>query len=82
LAGPQKLGLSATCLRTALSTLTSSLTTLRTELGTGTRGSLTLRSDIGQRAERRAYEESHEIGEGHDAAFDIYVGAKCRGRKK
>ncbi|KAG2501020.1 hypothetical protein HYH03_000840 [Edaphochlamys debaryana] len=73
----QKLGLSADCLRTAFTSLTSSLTTLRTEsAGPG----LTLRTDIGTRGERQAYAERDRVD---GALWDIYVGPKrCLSRKQ
>ncbi|KAG2455009.1 hypothetical protein HYH02_000834 [Chlamydomonas schloesseri] len=69
----QKLGLSANCLRTAFTSLTSNLTTLRTEAGGGGPG-LTLRTDLRAKGQRQEYEEHHLITNG--VTFDVYVGKK------
>ena len=52
----QKLGLSGASLKTAFSSLTSTLTTLRTSVG-GEAG-LTMRSDIKKHGQRQVYEEN------------------------
>ena len=52
----QKLGLSGASLKTAFSSLTSSLTTLRTNVGG--EASLTMRSDIKKHGQRQVYEEN------------------------
>ncbi|GLC46882.1 hypothetical protein PLESTB_000663900 [Pleodorina starrii] len=78
----QKLGLSAACLRTAFTSLTSSLTTLRTEVaasaagrgGGGSSPSLTLRADIAEKAERQSYEERDVIADG--LVWELYCGPK------
>jgi hypothetical protein len=63
----QKLGLSGAHLRTAFTSLTSSLTTLRTEAGGGS-SPLTLRSDVGKHGQRQEYEESQvRRGQGEKA---------------
>ncbi|PNW88703.1 hypothetical protein CHLRE_01g040950v5 [Chlamydomonas reinhardtii] len=69
----QKLGLSAHCLRTAFTSLTSSLTTLRTEAG-GAGPGLTLRTDLRAKGQRQEYEEHQLLSNG--LIFDIYVGRK------
>ncbi|KAG2448501.1 hypothetical protein HYH02_006392 [Chlamydomonas schloesseri] len=73
----QKLGLSANCLRTAFTSLTSSLTTLRTEAGGGGGGGpgLTLRTDLRAKGQRQEYEEHQLLT--HGIKFDIYVGKNC-----
>ncbi|KAG2448498.1 hypothetical protein HYH02_006389 [Chlamydomonas schloesseri] len=72
----QKLGLSANCLRTAFTSLTSSLTTLRTEAGGGGGGGpgLTLRTDLRAKGQRQDYEEHQLLTNG--VSFDIYVASK------
>ncbi|GFR40057.1 hypothetical protein Agub_g595 [Astrephomene gubernaculifera] len=75
----QKLGLSVNCLRTAFTSLTSSLTTLRTEAGGGG-GHLTLRTDIAKRGERQTYEERTTIADGD--GWDLYCGSKCLAKRK
>ncbi|PNH00366.1 Eukaryotic elongation factor 2 kinase [Tetrabaena socialis] len=75
----QKLGLSAGCLRTAFTSLTSSLTTMRTDAG-GSRPGLTLRTDIGKKGQRQAYEESHHIKDG--VGWDVYCGVLCQKKQR
>ncbi|PNH12275.1 Eukaryotic elongation factor 2 kinase [Tetrabaena socialis] len=75
----QKLGLSAACLRTAFTSLTSSLTTMRTDAGGGRPG-LTLRTDIGKKGQRQAYEESHVITDG--MGWDVYCGLLCQKKQR
>ncbi|KXZ55302.1 hypothetical protein GPECTOR_3g437 [Gonium pectorale] len=76
----QKLGLSADCLRTAFTSLTSTLTSLRTEAA-GTGPGLTLRTDIGQRAASRQALEERTILTDADG-WDIYVGDNCLSKRK
>ncbi|GIL85914.1 hypothetical protein Vretimale_8980 [Volvox reticuliferus] len=73
----QKLGLSAACLRTALSSLTDSITTLRTEVTpayTGGGRQLTLRPDILLKGERQSYGECDRIHDG--LSWELYIGSK------
>ncbi|PNW84737.1 hypothetical protein CHLRE_03g156650v5 [Chlamydomonas reinhardtii] len=70
----QKLGLSAQCLKTAFTSLTSSLATLRTEAVGGGGAGLTLRTDLRAKGQRQEYEEHHRITNG--VTFDVYVGKK------
>jgi hypothetical protein len=65
----QKLGLSAASLRTAFTSLTSSLTSLRTELGGS---SLTRRADLTQKTQKTSYAELTSITDGID--WDLYTG--------
>ncbi|PNH12301.1 Eukaryotic elongation factor 2 kinase [Tetrabaena socialis] len=62
----QKLGLSAGCLRTAFTSLTSSLTTMRTDAG-GSRPGLTLRTDIGKKGQRQK-KQRYDLGLGEMVA--------------
>jgi hypothetical protein len=75
----QKLHLSFTSLKTAFSSLTSTLTTLRTELG-GRGTNLTLRPGLAsQRVERK------DLGAGstlHHDEWDFYVGQYCIAKLK
>ncbi|KXZ55304.1 hypothetical protein GPECTOR_3g439 [Gonium pectorale] len=70
----QKLGLSAGCLRTAFSSLTSSLTTLRT-VAAGPGIKLTPRSDIGPQTQRQALAEYTQLVNG--SGWDLYCGSRC-----
>ncbi|KXZ45262.1 hypothetical protein GPECTOR_56g358 [Gonium pectorale] len=75
----QKLGLSLDCLRTALTSLSSTLTSLRTE-AVGSRSRLTLRTDLTETAQRQSYEERTLLRDG--GGWDIYVGKRCISKLK
>ncbi|KAG2454441.1 hypothetical protein HYH02_001460 [Chlamydomonas schloesseri] len=80
----QNRGLSANCLRTAFTSLTSSLISLRTEARAGGGGGggpgLTLRTDLPAMGQLQEYNEHELLANG--VSFDIYVGdrfrSKCR----
>jgi hypothetical protein len=73
----QKLRLSMDSLRTAFTSLTSTLTTLRTELG-GAR--LTLRAGLAlQRAERKEFASGSAL---HSHEWDFYLGQECIAKLK
>ncbi|KXZ55301.1 hypothetical protein GPECTOR_3g436 [Gonium pectorale] len=75
----QKLGLSADCLRTALTSLASTLTSLRTD-AVGAGAGLTLRTDISKMTQRQSYEERALIRDG--GGWDLYMGRRCVSKRK
>ncbi|KAG2493615.1 hypothetical protein HYH03_008132 [Edaphochlamys debaryana] len=74
----QKLGLSATHLRAAFTSITSTITTLRTEAGGGSR--LTPRPEIAMRGVRMAFSENDQLVHGRD--WQIFVGHRLVARQR